>query len=131
MNADTGKVEQTIDLSAMDEVLGVTQLGGKLLVGDGFAGNVSIFDPTAPDKRESRVLGGPLPLDLATDGDAVWHMDIWAPALIKSDPSEHGRLLDWGEKPFDGKCDGIAHDGEHLWALDKDNRRICSLEKAR
>ena len=109
VNPRTGEVEQTIDLSAMDEVLGVTQLGGRLLVGDGFGCNVSIFEPAAPDRRESRVLGGPLPLDLATDGDAVWHMDIWAPALIKSDPSEHGRLLDWGEKPFGGE--GVASRG--------------------
>ena len=29
------------------------------------------------------------------------------------------------EKPFDGRCNGIAHDGTHLWALDAKAQRIC------
>ena len=51
------------------------------------------------------------------------------PALIKSGLDRHGHLLDWGEKPFDGRCDGIAHDGKQLWALDRKTKRICAIVK--
>jgi len=35
-----------------------------------------------------------------------------------------------GEKPFDGRCEGLAWDGKHLWALDNTGKRICVIEKA-
>jgi hypothetical protein len=34
------------------------------------------------------------------------------------------------EKPFEGRCNGIAHDGKHFWALDTRGKRICAIEKA-
>jgi len=129
IDAETGKVVREIDLGKMEWINGVTEVGGKLAVGDGFMGNVMIYDPADPAKPEPRVLGGPIPVDLATDGDAVWHLDVWAPALIKSGLGRHGHLLDWGEKPFDGRCDGIAFDGTRLWALDRKGQRICAIEK--
>ena len=89
-----------------------------------------LYDPAKPAQPTPRVLGGPIPVDLATDGAAVWHVDVWAPALIKSGLDRHGHLLDWGEKPFDGRCDGIAFDGRRLWALDRQGKRICVIEKA-
>ena len=131
VDAETGKVEREIDLGKMEWVNGVTQVEDKLAVADGFLGCVMIYDPAKPAKPEGRVLGGPIPVDLATDGAAVWHLDVWAPALIKSGLDRHGHLLDWGEKPFDGRCDGIAFDGKHLWALDRKGKRICAIEKAK
>ena len=67
-------------------------------------------------------------MDLAATPEGVWHTDIFAPAIIKSDAE--GKLLDWGERPFDGHCAGLAWDGENLWALDGQNKRICVIEKA-
>lgn len=32
------------------------------------------------------------------------------------------------ESPFGNHC--LAHDGEHVWGLDNDKKRICALEKA-
>ncbi len=129
LDVATGKVVREIALDAMEWINGVTQVGGKLAVGDGFLGCVMLYDPAKPAKPVGRVLGGPIPADLATDGAAVWHLDVWAPALIKSGLDRHGHLLDWGEKPFDGRCDGIAHDGTRLWALDRKGQRICAIEK--
>ena len=88
-----------------------------------------MLDPKNPGQQEHRVLGGPIPVDLASEGSAVWHTDAWAPAIIKSDSTKHGQLLDWGEKPFDGQCAGIAHDGKNFWALDAKNKRICVIER--
>jgi len=32
--------------------------------------------------------------------------------------------------PVDGALNGLAWDGEKLWALDKQQKRICVIEKA-
>ncbi|NQU41156.1 MAG: hypothetical protein HQ523_14485 [Lentisphaerae bacterium] len=126
---ETGMIQDTILLDGMEWVNGVTQVGPLLVVGDGFLGCGMVIDPANPGKPEHHVLGGPIPVDLATEGSAVWHSDAWAPALIKSDPAGQGQLLDWGENPFDGFCTGIAHDGNHLWALDAGKKRICRIAR--
>ena len=130
LNAETGDIEQTIALENMEWINGVTQAGDRLVVGDGFLGCGVIVDPENPEKTENRVLGGPIPKDLAGNGSAVWHVDVWAPFLIKSDLSRHGALLDWGEKPFGGDANGIALAADDLWALDARQSRICLLRKA-
>ena len=128
VDADSGEILQEIALNEMDEVLGVAKADGKLVVGDGFMCSARIIDEADPDERRWQTLGGPGPISLAAQGDAVWHFDFWAPAIIKSDLK--GRLLDWGEKPFDGAIRGLAWDGEQLWALDAKAKRICVIEKA-
>jgi hypothetical protein len=126
VDPETGEVLETISLASLEEVIGPEVVGGKVLVGDGFNGCVAIFDPAAPEKPRMQTLAGPGPACMAADGDAVWHGDYWAPAIIKSDLG--GKLLDWGEKPFDVR--GLAFDGKNLWALDNKNRRICAIAKA-
>jgi hypothetical protein len=127
VDPDTGEVKQEISLDKMDEVLGVTQVDGKMIIGDGFMCSSFILNPANPGESRWQTLGGPGPISLATEDDAVWHFDFWAPSIIKSDLS--GRLLDWGEKPFNGSVNGLAWDGEHLWALDSKSKRICVIEK--
>lgn len=58
----------------------------------------------------------------------MWHWDGWVPLIIKSNLK--GGYVDSGEKPFDGRCDGLAWDGKRLWALDNEQKRICVIEKA-
>jgi beta-lactamase regulating signal transducer with metallopeptidase domain len=128
VSRETGQVETVVELAMMEWINGLTQIGDRFMVGDGFLGVGVIVDPSDPATPEHRVLGGPMPVDLAADGEAVWHVDAWAPALMKSDATRNGRLLDWGEKPF-GDVAGIAWDGEHLWAADNGGKRICMLEK--
>ena len=60
--------------------------------------------------------------------------------LIRSDKNGW-HLLDYGEMPFTGPtdyfshpgpgyCDGLAWDGQNLWALDARNKRICSMVRS-
>jgi len=128
IDPDTGEVRQEIALDNMEWVHSATEVDDTMVVGDGFNCSTCIIDLGDPDKRRWQTLAGPGPACLsAADGD-VWHVDFWAPAIIKSDLN--GRLLDWGEKPFDGRCEGLAWDGKHLWALDNAGKRICVIEKA-
>jgi hypothetical protein len=115
----------------MDRVADVAAFGERLCVSDSLRCNVRIFDPTKPGLGRSLVLGGPGPATLAADGQTLWHVDFWAPGIFRSGTDRHGQLLDWGEKPFDGHCAGLAWDGRHLWALDERNKRICVIEKSR
>ena len=39
-----------------------------------------------------------------------------------------GDLLDWAERPFG--FDPVAWDGDQLWALDTESRRICQIGRA-
>ena len=125
VDRETGETLNSISLETMEWVIGPELVGEKVLVGDGFMCNVSIFDPQAKEDRQTRVLGGPGPMCMAADNGDVWHADFWAPAIIKSDLE--GKLLDWGDQPFPVK--GLAHDGEYLWAIDGDNKRLCALKK--
>jgi hypothetical protein len=121
----SGEVLGSVSLETMHDVIGPEVVAGKVLVGDGFNCCVSVHDPQKPEKLRMQCLAGPGPACMAADGEAVWHADYWAPGIIKSDLD--GRLLEWGDQPV--QVSGLAHDGEKLWALDKKNKRICSLEK--
>ena len=80
--------------------------------------------------------------DLAAAGDGVWHYDgawnalvktpLTAPVVAWSEEAAVGyhspEPMDWGEKPVPG-LGGVAWDGENLWVLDTENRRICITEK--
>ena len=72
---------------------------------------------------------------IRASGSAGWEHGL----LIKSDRNGW-RLLDYGDLPFTGPtgyfshpgpgyCDGLAWDGQDLWALDAHNRRIGLIEK--
>jgi len=129
IDPETGEIKQEVSLDQIGMVTGVTQVDGKMWIGDGFNCEVSIVDPAHPESGvDTLVLGGPGPTSLTSDRNAVWHFDFWAPAIIKSDLN--GQLLDWGEKPFDGSVSGLAWDGERLWALDNQQKRICVIDKA-
>lgn len=126
VDPDTGDVLRSISLDYVSEVIGPEIVNGHVLVGDGFECSVWIIDPERPEEHRTQTLAGPGPACMAADGDAVWHADFWAPAIIKSDL--RGNLLEWGEKPFEVR--GLAFDGQHLWALDAACRRIRMIEKA-
>ena len=95
IDPETGEIEREIPLDKVEWVNGVTQVDGKIWVADGFNCQVCIVDPDYPEDTGSLVLGGPGPSGLTSDGNAVWHFDFWAPAIIKSDLN--GQLLEWGE----------------------------------
>lgn len=128
VSPETGAQLEEISLDDIGGVLGMAQIGEQILVSDGWRVGVCIIDSAKPADRRWGALAGPGPLILAAHGDTVWHLDFWAPAIIESDIV--GRLLDWGERPFDGAVGGLAWDGRRLWALDTRRKRICVIEKA-
>ena len=127
VDPETGEVTREVPLDFGEWINGVAQVDREVWIADGFMGCVWRVNNENPDQHSGLVLAGPCPVDLAATAEGVWHSDVWAPAIIKTD--FQGTLLDWGEKPFDGRCDGIAWDGKHLWALDRANKRICIIEK--
>jgi hypothetical protein len=126
IDAETGEVLSKLPLEFVEWLNHPAIVGDKVLAADGFEGGVWIVDPGDPDARRFQTLAGPIPWCITPEDGTVWHVDVWAPAIIKSDLE--GKLLDWGEKPFG--VGGIASDGEHLWALDGKESRICMIEKA-
>ncbi|MHC4716138.1 MAG: M56 family metallopeptidase, partial [Planctomycetota bacterium] len=132
----SGEVQDQIALTGVESVLCATKVGDEMWVADGWLFPGGVADPSAdkadlsPDgggpRLESR-LAGPCPNDFAVAADGVWQIDFWAPAILKS--ASAGRLADWGEKPFGGAVNGIAWDGQRLWALNAKTGRICVIEK--
>lgn len=132
-----GEVRRQFNLKGIVHAKCATEIDGRIWVADGWVFPGGVLDPNkpdadlspdaGPDHRLEPRLAGSLPIDLAPTDSGVWHIDYWAPVLIKSGPA--GRLLDWGERPFPGLA-GIAWDGKSLWALDAQAKRICVIEKA-
>jgi sugar lactone lactonase YvrE len=105
---------------------GLARIGDKVLIADQWVGCVWAFDPADPSKAETLRLAAGMADWLATDGKEIWALDSWVQAVVRTNID--GDLLDWGELPFG--WGGIAFDGQHLWAIDKKNQRICAVEKA-
>lgn len=123
---DSGETLGTIELPGVASPDGIVQVGDKLWIADGWTPCVWAVDPAIGGPPRAHHLAGPFTGDMACHGSAVWHIDLFAPALIRS--SLPGELLDWAEKPFLGRCDGLttaADDG--IWALDARSRRIVHL----
>ncbi len=135
VDATTGAIRREISFEdpkywPIDEIHmgGVAQMGDRVWVVDSFFGQIHSLDPARPDERRYFHLSGPLPTAIAPQGDTVWHTDLWAPYIVRN--AANGRLLDCGEKPFDGNVGGLAWDGRRLWALDTEQHRLCVIEKA-
>ena len=131
IDPDDGRVLQEVSLSKLEHVGGVAQVDSNLWVLDAFFGSRYVLDAARPrgprETHDESDLPSPLPITVNAAGDeALWFVDAWAPWIIKTD--RDGRLLDWGERPFEG-CHGVAWDGRQLWALDEANRRMCVIEK--
>ncbi len=125
VNPRNGEVLQTISLERMEAIVDPEVVAGRVLVGDRVMGCVRIIDPEGVDDPHEQCLAGPFPACLAAEGTTVWHADRWASAIIQSDL--RGQLLDWGGKPFG--IQGLTFDGNTLWALDGEKRRICAIER--
>ena len=154
IDPNTGKTQQEIPLEGSDAApSGITQVGDQLWVADVWNGAALIVDPAKADQKPWRWafpsaswLGY---ADLAAADDGLWHAYIGtirfcsAPLLAKSElPTEwyhdwkklpdvpNSRVLEWGERPFDGQCAGLAWDGKGLWAQHREQNRICLIQKA-
>lgn len=128
VDADSGAVLSERPLEQVHDVGAVAADGDGVCVADLWMPGVWVFDVEGREPGHYRRLAGPLPCALAASGQGVWHVDLWAGALIKSGPE--GQLLDWGEAPFGQNTAGVAWDGHRLWALDAAGKRICALARS-
>ena len=109
------------------EALNVCKIGNRLIFGDGWSGGAKVLQLDNVDAGPERMLlPVAMPLYLCAYGEEMWAVGCWSPFIVRT--NLRGELLDWGERPF-GR-NPIAWDGEHLWALDPDQKRICRIEKA-
>ncbi|MHC4915875.1 MAG: hypothetical protein ACYTGB_10325, partial [Planctomycetota bacterium] len=126
IDSGSGDVLEKIPLDFMGFFTGpATQLNGKLIFGDHWDGGAKLVDMSDPrgKKKHLRVPG--TPMAIAPAGEEIWVADTWAPAFLRTNVK--GDLLEWAEKPFGHHA--LAHDGENLWALDKEKKRICVVRR--
>ena len=126
VDPESGDVTELRSLKETNEMGGVAECKGKVLVCDTWMPAAWEYDAEGDTSPEYRCLGGCC--GLAVEGDEVWRFDWLAPLLIKTDVG--GTLTDYGDLPFEREVQGIAHDGEQLWILDNQERRICAIDKA-
>jgi len=124
----TGRTLREVPLNKLEWPHNVVDMGGEPWVYDAWFGCFMRVDPETPDKRRFHGIHG-AGGRLARAGDTLWHIPDFAPLILRS--HKGGKLLEWGEVPFAGGCSGLAWDGKHLWALDRENARIALIERAR
>jgi hypothetical protein len=138
VDPDTGEILQEFPLDFLDHVGGVAQVQGNAWVVDSFYGWLMSLDADGKAVRDHVSLAGPLPVAIASDGNVLWHDDLWVPFFIKSGLDYDGQFVDciekpfkepFAEKPYGGVVRGMGHDGRNLWVLDNRNKRICMIRK--
>lgn len=128
VDVERGEVLSERALEQVHDVGAVAAIGDGVCVADLWMPGAWVFDTAGGTPGRYRQLAGPLAGGLADSGQGVWHLDLWAGALIKSGPK--GELLDWGEAPFGRDTAGVAWDGRRLWALDAGRGRVCALARS-
>jgi len=120
-------VLKEVALDHMDDVIGLAKVNGSFWIGDGFMCTASVVNPDTGENRWMGI-GACGPIDGAFDGEGVWFCHFWAPVVTRS--ALDGKLMEWGEAPLGGNCNGLAWDGKRLWALDAKGGRICAIQRA-
>lgn len=126
---NTGEVRQEITAQTWGEFSAITELDERICIGNVYCGGIH-FLQDGEISPHPRPLAGGFTVDLAGAEGSIWHIDTFNKLLIRSDPNEAGRLLDWAGAPFGEDTTGLAWDGEHLWALDNREKRVCMIERA-
>ena len=123
----SGRIERAVSLGfTSGQAMAAAKVGNRMLIGDGWEGNVWVLDPAGRGRPRSIRLASGMPSHIAPAGRSVWVSDAWAPAFVRSDLA--GRCLDWGEKPFHSTS--LGWDGKQLWALDPEKKLLCALVKS-
>jgi len=139
----TGEVKRVLEAWPVEWADVFAQINGQLWIADPMGRNAAVYDLEKETWGRSALAatlesGG---VCMTPAGDGIWHNTVWN-TLAKSsvdvelapgdDPLDihcQSALLDFGDLPFGLATTGIAHDGENLWALDQENKRICIIEK--
>jgi hypothetical protein len=130
IDPENGEVLSEWPLDFLMHVGGVAEIAGDIWVGDSFFGCLYRLGDAGEVEQEWFSPAGPLATWIAPGGDAVWHVDLWAPFVIKSGLDDDGQYLDSIENPCSRGMGGVGFDGEHVWVLDRANRRLCMIEGA-
>ncbi len=128
IHPETGEAARAIVLDKVDMAIGLTALGGRLWIGDGFAFGAKLLDPARPDAITHVQWPGTCAGYMASTDSTVWHTDSFAKIMVECD--RVGEMTDWAEIPFGGAVAGLAHDGDSLWALDGGTGRMCQIRRA-
>jgi hypothetical protein len=125
LDAETGKVLREVSLAKLEWPMGFVQMEKEVWIYDAWMGCIMKVDPEQPEKRQfhGHTGGG---CHITRVDDSVWCVQDFVPLMLRT--SAKGKLLDWAETPFAGRCHGLAWDGSQLWALDEG--RLCIIEKA-
>jgi len=129
VDPNTGEVKQEISAQTWGEFSAIAELDERICIGNVYCGGVHILQDGQVGPHPSPLAGG-FTVDMACAEGSIWHIDTFNKLLIRTDPSEGRPLLDWASAPFGEDTTGLAHDGEHLWALDNKEKRICMIERA-
>jgi len=135
VDPETGEITKKKWTSVSWKPHGAVQVGDELWVSQGHWTSVENL-VTMMGRGQSLSGGGPV--DLASDGSGIWHLDWMVPgALFKSDLK--GNLAEYLDDPLftgmggsseeDQGATGIAHDGKSLWLLHGAGKRVCMVEK--
>jgi hypothetical protein len=141
VNPDSAAIEAEMPLAFAARPQCATMVGEQLWISDGWVFPGWVLDPAHPDRvptnspgadfdpafRLERRVAGTLALAMAATDDGLWSTDHFSRCLLRS--GRGGRLLEWGETPFGG-TNGIAWDGQNLWAIDHAQGRICLIERS-
>ena len=130
IDPNTGEVRQEIAAETWGEFSAIAELDERICIGNVYCGGVHFLKDGAVSPHPSWLAGG-FTVDMACAEGSVWHIDTFNKLLIRSDPNEAERLLDWAGAPFGEDTTGLAWDGDHLWALDNKEKRICMIERVR
>ncbi|MDP6356051.1 MAG: hypothetical protein QF473_13160, partial [Planctomycetota bacterium] len=128
IDPNTGEVRQEIAAEVWGEFSAIARLDERICIGNVYCGGVH-FLQDGEVSNHPRWLAGGFTVDMACAEGSVWHIDAFNQLLIRSDPNQGEFLLDWAGAPFGKDTSGLAWDGQNLWALDNNNKRISIIEK--
>ena len=122
----TGTAGAEMIMPTVRRATGNARVGDSLFVADGWNGGVWVVDLVRSDHEPERIsLAASMPDYLAGWGDEIWGVDWFSPVMVKTNAK--GDLLDWAEQPFG--FNPVAHDGEHLWVLEAEEKKIHQIER--
>ena len=120
LDPEDGTVHQTTPIKAPWGPGGAAQVGDHLWITH--YGWLCVVNPKTGEARDGHNPAA-FPPDIAYDGESLWMVD--STAAYRMDLAE--KLLEVPEKP--GETMGMTYDGQNLWALNNEEKRITIIEK--
>ena len=131
LDPETGEAESSFPLTGMEACCAVGLVDGEIWAVD----NYDFWLIRHHADGSGRIGGfchpsGNTPNCLTVLEGSVWHSERCGPVMLRT--GLDGTLLDFASAPFPEDflgLDGLAWDGDHLWALHGETNRICQIER--